>query len=412
MEFNEVLNKRRSVRKFLSKKVERNLLLELIKSATQAPDACNLQLTQYVILDDAETLEKLCAAAGEKFSLAPCHILVLCDSRFGAARNAASVSAGMAVENMSLRAVDLGLGTCAMAGFGNDAAIRDILSIPKHLNILLLLAVGYPDASAHKEPIPKLAIDEISSFNGYGGLPSLNESMDLNKNSVRDVINYRRRIAPVYLDRFKLNTLNNLFYEKSADFFIENALPGNGEARVLDLMSYDGVFLKYLAEKTAGKKLEITASDYLEGNLSFLKKKLGVKTALIGGLNELSGARDNSFDAVSFVFQADFTPELDCLIRQAYAKLKSGGYFFAAVADDIFYKKIAKKFVSLFKTVVLRERLNVYEGNPFFKEGPFAKIKAPDLAARLKRAGFVSVDTWSVFYGEKGAIIRYCLARK
>jgi nitroreductase/SAM-dependent methyltransferase len=412
MELNEVLNKRRSYRKFLSKAVDRETAKELIRSAIMAPDACNLQLTRYVFIDDKNVIEKLKKAVGNKFSFAPCYIVVVRDPRFEAERSAGVMSAGMALENIFLKAADLGLGTCAMSGFGNDMAIREILSIPGHLEILLLVAVGYPDLSVEKEPIPKLGVEEILSFNDCGGSKCLNASADLDDNSVNDVINYRRRIAPVYLDRFKLNTFDLSYYEKVFDIFSEKVLLKIKNGRLLDLMSYDGIFLKLLDDKKTAGGPEIIASDYLSANLSFFNKKFGIGTSLIDASNKLSGIGDDSLDAVSFIFQAEFTPKLDCLLGEIYAKLKPGGYFFAATVGDIWYKKAAKWLVSRCRSLFLGERANVYKNNPFFKLGPIGNAAGAKLASRIKKAGFGSVEVYKIFCGRKGAIIRVYSAKK
>lgn len=412
MELKEILNKRRSYRKFLDRAVDKDMIRELIMSAIQAPDACNLQLTQYIIVDDRNIIDKLKGSVGNKFSLSPCYLIVIRDSRFGAKRSAGAISSGMALENIFLKAVDLGLGTCAMSGFENDDVIRKILSIPSHFEILLLVAVGYPDLNVEKEPIPKLVVEEISSFNNYGKLGSLNDSIHLSDNSVGDVISYRRRIAPVYLDRFKLNTFDNSYYEKVFDIFLKKVLTEIKGRQLLDLMSYDGIFLKLLNEKKAADGLKIIASDYLSTNLSFFNKKFGIETSLIDGSNKLTGIKDNLLDVISFIFQANFTPKLDCLLNEAHAKLKSGGYFFAASVEDMCYKKIVKWLILQCRSLFLRETVNVYENNPFFKLGPFKNVTGSELIGYMKGVGFKGVEVNKIFYGRKGVVIKTYLAIK
>ena len=49
----------------------------------------------------------------------------------------------MAAENLMLKAVELGLGTCAIKSY-NDSAIRKILNIPERYRIEMLMSIGYP----------------------------------------------------------------------------------------------------------------------------------------------------------------------------------------------------------------------------------------------------------------------------
>src|SRR3989338_8968832 len=145
MELFDILKKRRSVRKYENKKVGRDLIAELIKAAQLSPVSCNLQLTQYVVVDDEDLLARLGKDVSYKFRYSPTTVVVLVDSRITVERSSAITTAGMAIENMILRAIELGLATCPMAGFGKDEVIRRVLGIPDHMDIVLLLAVGYQD---------------------------------------------------------------------------------------------------------------------------------------------------------------------------------------------------------------------------------------------------------------------------
>lgn len=371
MELTDIFAGRRSYRHYEKKPVDRALLVELIHAAEQAPVSCNLQLSHFVIVDDKEKLSELTREVSYKFAYAPACIVVLYDPRFTAERGSIITGTGMAVENILLRAVDLGLATCPMAGFGKDGIIKDILGVPKELSILLLVAVGYPDRSIYMHSIPKIPLATLYSWNFFTG-QVLRDSLKLEDYSILEIINYRRRIAPVYLDRFRLNTFSSKYYDQAFDFFIKNTKPSG---TVLDLMSYDGVFLRELCEKIKSQATRIIATDYLENNLTFFKKSLGCEVSLIDENNRLTGIADKTIDCVSFVFQTEFTPKLELLLDNVVSKVKPGGKIFAAHITQAWYRRLAFTIRSWYKRVFLQKFVNVYENNPFYKIGPSQHIK-------------------------------------
>ncbi len=63
MEFLELVRKRQSIRKYLSKAVPRDILNRCMESARLAPSACNSQPWSFIIVDDEETKNKLAKKA-------------------------------------------------------------------------------------------------------------------------------------------------------------------------------------------------------------------------------------------------------------------------------------------------------------------------------------------------------------
>ena len=59
MEFKNILNSRRSVRRFSPTPVNREILLDIINQALTAPSSRNMRTTRFIVVDDKPTLEKL-----------------------------------------------------------------------------------------------------------------------------------------------------------------------------------------------------------------------------------------------------------------------------------------------------------------------------------------------------------------
>jgi nitroreductase len=140
----EAIQKRRSVRKYRSTPLSKDLIDKLIDAARMAPSAMNLQPWEFIAVSDRETLSKIADATdyGKFIAGAPLCIAVFCkEAKYYLEDGSA------AVENMLIAATALGLGTCWVAGDkkGYAKAIGELLAVPSGYRLLALIPVGYPD---------------------------------------------------------------------------------------------------------------------------------------------------------------------------------------------------------------------------------------------------------------------------
>ncbi|GAB6155083.1 hypothetical protein JCM17380_38340 [Desulfosporosinus burensis] len=70
----------------------------------------------------------------------------------------AMLNVAIAMENMALRAVSLGLGTCIVQ-LMKAKKIAQILALPENIIITALMPVGFPDQNP--APRPRIALEEI-----------------------------------------------------------------------------------------------------------------------------------------------------------------------------------------------------------------------------------------------------------
>ena len=59
MEFTEVVKERRSVRKFINKRVEREKFESIVKIASYAPSWKNTQTTRYIFVEDRKIIKEI-----------------------------------------------------------------------------------------------------------------------------------------------------------------------------------------------------------------------------------------------------------------------------------------------------------------------------------------------------------------
>jgi len=168
----EAIAKRRSVRSYLDKPVERAKLESIFNAVRIAPSACNAQEWRFILVDDPDLRAKVAAAGGQPF-LKECPLIIVACAltnrrimRCG--EPAYLVDVAIAVDHLMLAAEAMGLGTCWVGNFDADAA-REALGIPEDVPIPALVAIGYAadsDKPAHDKH--RLSIDEILMENGWG----------------------------------------------------------------------------------------------------------------------------------------------------------------------------------------------------------------------------------------------------
>lgn len=150
MEFQEVIEKRYSVRGYQSKEVEKEKLEKVLNAARIAPTAANKQPFRLIVVETKGKEKELNTIyPAEWFTEAPiilCACAVKSESwtrRDG--RNFVDVDTTIVMDHIILTATEQGLGTCWIAAFDEEAA-REVLKIPDDMEPLLFTPLGYPNA--------------------------------------------------------------------------------------------------------------------------------------------------------------------------------------------------------------------------------------------------------------------------
>lgn len=165
MEFRNVLESRRSIRKFTSDDISDGMLLEGLRFATLAPSAHNRQPWKFKIVSKEEKT-KIAAALRERTKDIVGHtgvhtagiideasklIVVFIDNQISENRDMDMLSIGGAIENMILAFNDMGLGA---VWIGNtniiEEEISDILNVG--YESVSSIAVGIPNQSPKPRP--------------------------------------------------------------------------------------------------------------------------------------------------------------------------------------------------------------------------------------------------------------------
>jgi len=145
----EAIRTRRSIRKYRTDPVPRELIETVIDAGRLAATGGNRQPWEFVVVTDPARRAELAAMGGHgKFiEQAPVCIAVFAGEGITPFEDCAA-----AAQNMLLAARALGLGTCWVgnprASFAEKA--RTFLGVPERCKFFALIALGYPDESPEK----------------------------------------------------------------------------------------------------------------------------------------------------------------------------------------------------------------------------------------------------------------------
>lgn len=169
MELKEVIKKRQSVRDYEDKPVPEEKLLRVLEAARLAPSASNRQRWKFIVVREGKRRAELARAAGGQAHLAKAPVIIAAVAtmpeyvmRCGVP--AYAVDLAIAVDHMTLAAVDEGLGTCWIGAFSQEEA-RDILNVPEHYRIVTLLPLGFPRQPGR--PKVRKSLDEIVCYETF-----------------------------------------------------------------------------------------------------------------------------------------------------------------------------------------------------------------------------------------------------
>ena len=162
MDIFEVIDKRRSIRKFKHEPVATEHLKKILEAARLAPSGGNRQPWYFVIVRNLETKKAISASSklegNQKLLLSADTIIVLVSNPelekehrspfICSERSWYRQDPMLAGEHIVLAATALGYGTCWIAGF-DDFEAKRILKIPENLAVIALIAIGISDEIPH-----------------------------------------------------------------------------------------------------------------------------------------------------------------------------------------------------------------------------------------------------------------------
>ncbi len=148
MEFQQVVQARRSVRSFQKAPVEEEKLQYVLECARLAPSWRNGQCWRFIVVRDPEMRKRIATTSplNTWLKTAPVILVACADPRDSGRRRGIdylAVDVGIAFEHLMLAAADVGLGTCWLGAF-DEKRIKEALKISERIKVVALSPLGYP----------------------------------------------------------------------------------------------------------------------------------------------------------------------------------------------------------------------------------------------------------------------------
>ncbi|MFQ6126340.1 MAG: nitroreductase family protein [Candidatus Heimdallarchaeota archaeon] len=185
----EKITNRRTIRKYLRKEVPKEVLENCVDAARLSPSGANRQRLKYVIVNDQKLLKEVfCTLSWAGYlpdyqpseeEMPSAYVVILLDKTISMDPGH---DAGIAAMSISMVAYDAGLGSCILGSI-NRAKLRKILNVPEDLDIVLVVAIGYP---AERPVVDKIKDDDIKYWLDENGV------LHVPKRLLKDIARWNR----------------------------------------------------------------------------------------------------------------------------------------------------------------------------------------------------------------------------
>ena len=172
MSFLELAKKRCSVRKFLDKPVEKEILLKVLEAGRVAPSAHNKQPWHFIVIQDSEMRKKVAESYKRDWLKAAPVLLVACGDHKEAwhrddGKDHCDIDLAITVDHITLQAADLGLGSCWVCDF-DAVKCKEVLSLPAELEPIAIIPLGYPvvESDPERHSSRRKPLEEIVHWDG------------------------------------------------------------------------------------------------------------------------------------------------------------------------------------------------------------------------------------------------------
>ena len=151
MNVREAIYKRRSVRSFLDKEVDNQIIQSLLEDAMAAPSACNKQPWEFYVVENKEKQDQIKSKIMYSKFNSPIMIIVGANNEVSLTKDDNDFwiqDCSAAIENILLSAVSFGLGTCWCGLYPIEKRaqrVKEILELPDYIIPLGIIHIGYPD---------------------------------------------------------------------------------------------------------------------------------------------------------------------------------------------------------------------------------------------------------------------------
>jgi nitroreductase len=171
--FYELYERRKSIREFADRAIEPDKLARLLMTLNRAQSAANSQPWHFIVVEKQNREELNTVFHKEGFKGAPVVVVACAEPDAAWVRktdnvNYAWVDVSIAVTEMIGAATAEGIGTCWIAAL-DAARVKEILGIPERIEVVGIIALGYPTEELKKEDKDRKLLPEIIHYGRWKG---------------------------------------------------------------------------------------------------------------------------------------------------------------------------------------------------------------------------------------------------
>jgi len=171
----EAIRKRKSVRSYAPTSIPEEALVKILDAARLAPSAGNAQPWHFIIVRDEDKRARIAKGCRYGKFLAESPVVIVACGDKKASPSWYAIDTAIALEHLVLAATALELGTCWVGSF-NQEDIHEMLKLPEKLEVIALMAIGYPRkkfdllAKILHAVRPRKRLKNIASLEIYGAM--------------------------------------------------------------------------------------------------------------------------------------------------------------------------------------------------------------------------------------------------
>ncbi len=186
----EKITSRRTIRKYAQKDIPPEILRKCVDAARLSPSGANRQPLKYIVINDQTLAKEVFTTlkwAGylpdyepSEHEMPRAYIVITLDKSI---HESPGHDAGIAAMSISMVAYDEGIGSCILGAVDREK-LKTILKVPNGLDIILVIALGYPAESPIADKmkdgdtkywldknrvlhVPKRSLEEVLKWNRY-----------------------------------------------------------------------------------------------------------------------------------------------------------------------------------------------------------------------------------------------------
>lgn len=163
----DCIKNRRSIRRFKAQAVNERLVREIIEAGTWAPSGLNNQPWKFMIIRSPAIKDQLAPLTryGKIIQQAPVCIAVFLDAAASYDRTKDIQAIGACIQNMLLTIHARGLGGVWLGEIlKNSEKVKQLLGISSGLELMALIALGYPDeknVASERKKLDAVIVKEV-----------------------------------------------------------------------------------------------------------------------------------------------------------------------------------------------------------------------------------------------------------